>query len=399
MADLGLAAALVVVGVISFNASNEMVAGASPFQWPLDAKVTAIVAGMVGPLALRRRYPLTALLACTAGFLISRMLLGFIETTTTIIVMSLAVYSAAAYGSSPWRNRVCGAAFLAAGVELWREQYGLPGMPNLMLHQVFELALNLVLIGVMWALGSALGAGRRRAAELLEKTIELENERDENARRAVFNERVRIARELHDVVAHHVSIMGVQAGAARVVIERDPVKAKEALVSIESSSRQAVLELHRLLGFLRQEGESDEIAPSPGLGQLQELAENISDTRLTVGVNIEGEPRKMTPTLEVSAYRIVQEALTNTLKHANASRADVYLRYRSGEIELEITDDGTGGVLGPRGLGAPSLESGGLGLMGMRERVGLHGGRVSAGPVAGGGFSVRVTLPAPNGAS
>ena len=188
--------------------------------------------------------------------------------------------------------------------------------------------------------------------------------------------------------------MGVQAGGARVVIERDPGKAKQALHSIERSSRQAVLELHRLLGFLRQDGDADdELAPQPGLGQLDALAESMSDAKLTVAISVDGERRPVSPTVDVSAYRIVQEALTNTLKHAAASRADVHLTYRPGEILLEITDDGRGSAAPPSATG-----SGGLGLIGMRERAGLHGGRLSSGPAAGGGYAVRVTLPDPAGA-
>ena len=215
-------------------------------------------------------------------------------------------------------------------------------------------------------------------------------EREANARRAVFEERVRIARELHDVVAHHVSMMGVQAGAARVVIDRDRAKAKEALTAIESSSRQAVAELHRLLGFLRQVGDRDDLAPQPGLGQLPRLAASMSDSDLAVEVSIEGEERSLPPTVDVSAYRIVQEALTNTLKHSAASRADVHVRYWPDELEVEIVDDGP-----PNG--GSSSASGGLGLIGMRERAALHGGQLRAGPAAGGGFAVRVKLRTPVG--
>jgi signal transduction histidine kinase len=207
----------------------------------------------------------------------------------------------------------------------------------------------------------------------------------------VFEERVRIARELHDVVAHHVSMMGVQAGAARVVIDRDRAKAKEALSAIELSSRQAVAELHRLLGFLRQAGDRDDLASRPGLSQLPRLAASMSDSDLAVEVSIEGETRSLPPTVDVSAYRIVQEALTNTLKHSAASRADVHLRYWPDELELEIVDDG-------RPNGGSSSASGGLGLIGMRERAALHGGQLSAGPAAGGGFAVRVRLRTPAGA-
>jgi len=225
----------------------------------------------------------------------------------------------------------------------------------------------------------------------LQRTVELEREREENARRAVFDERVRIARELHDVVAHHVSMMGVQAGAARVVLDRDPVKTRQALASIETSSRQAVVELYRLLGFLRQAGDPDDLAPQPNLGQLHELAAGMTGPELTVDVRVEGEQRLVAPTVEVSAYRIVQEALTNTLKHAGASRVDVHLRYWPDELEIEVVDDG-------RANGAASSAAGGLGLIGMRERAALHGGQLVAGPGPAGGFAVRVRLPTPTNA-
>jgi signal transduction histidine kinase len=202
---------------------------------------------------------------------------------------------------------------------------------------------------------------------------------------------VRIARELHDVVAHHVSMMGVQAGAARVVIDRDRDKAKAALSAIELSSRQAVAELHRLLGFLRQEGDRDDLAPQPGLGQLPRLAASMRDSDLAVEVHVEGERRALPPTVDVSAYRIVQEALTNTVKHSSASRADVKLRFWPDELELEIIDDG-------RANGTPAAAAGGLGLIGMRERAALHGGELSAGPAGDGGFAVRVKLRTPAGA-
>ncbi len=145
-------------------------------------------------------------------------------------------------------------------------------------------------------------------------------------------------------------------------------------------------ELHRLLGFLRRADEPDELAAQPGVGRLADLASTMSDADLSVEVHVEGEQRALPATVDVSAYRIVQEALTNTLKHAGASRADVRLRYLPGELELEIVNDGSGN-------GAPAQASGGLGLIGMRERVNLHGGRLAAGSRPGGGFAVRVTLP------
>jgi signal transduction histidine kinase len=258
-------------------------------------------------------------------------------------------------------------------------------------HEPGELIFVPVLFAIAWLAGFALRERAAQAEAAEERASHAEREREENARRAVFEERVRIARELHDVVAHHVSMMGVQAGAARVVIDRDRVKAKEALTAIETSSRQAVAELHRLLGFLRQAGDRDDLAPQPGLGQLPRLAASMSDSDLAVELSIEGEERSLPPTVDVSAYRIVQEALTNTLKHSAASRADVHVRYWPGELEVEIVDDG-------RPNGASSSTSGGLGLIGMRERAALHGGQLSAGPAAGGGFAVKVRLPTPAGA-
>jgi signal transduction histidine kinase len=252
-------------------------------------------------------------------------------------------------------------------------------------HSVDELVFVPVDFVVAWVAGFAVRA-RAEQAELAES-------RATRAEHAVFEERVRIARELHDVVAHHVSMMGVQAGAARVVIDRDRIKAKEALTAIEVSSRQAVGELHRLLGFLRQVGDQDDLlAPRPGLSQLPRLAASMSESGLAVSVGVEGEERSLPPMVGVSAYRIVQEALTNTLKHAAASRADVRVRYWPEELEVEIIDDG-------RGATAPSGTSpGGLGLIGMRERAALHGGQLTAGPVSGGGFDVRVRLPTSDGA-
>ncbi len=393
-ADVALAAALLGAALVSSPvAIDGFEMGDPSYERPSAFAVLVALAATIAPLALRRRAPLTVLLACTIGFLAARLLLGSVEASITAIAMSVAVFSAAAHGRARWRHWVCAGCVVIVMAELWREVNVNvpPEVPKVLLLQVLALVVNLALFCAMWALGSALGSGRRRAQELLERTRQLEHEREENARRAAFDERVRIARELHDVVAHHVSVMGVQAGAARLVIGRDPAKAIEALTSIEGSSRQAVHELHRLLGFLRQAGDRDDLAPRPGLAQLGSLAARMSDSELTVEVRVEGEERPLPPTVDVSAFRIVQEALTNTLKHSGAARADVALRYRPGELEVEITDDG-------RGDGGASPGAGGLGLVGMRERAGLHGGQLSAGPAEDGGFAVRATLPAPGGA-
>jgi signal transduction histidine kinase len=393
-ADAGLALVLLGAALVSSNlVFTDLRAHDPEYSSPSSAGVAIGLAALILPLAWRRRAPVAVLAACTAALLVARLGLGSAEASITTIAMSLAVYSAAAHGGARLRTWVCAICLVAVVGLSWRDAVdGTAGMPTMVPVAFFATVLiNAALFCAMWALGSALGSRRRRTRELLERTVELEHEREENANRAVFDERVRIARELHDVVAHHVSMMGVQAGAARVVIARDPAKAKDALASIEASSRQAVVELHGLLGFLRREGEPDDLAPQPGLGELAALAVSMTGAELSVEVHIEGEQRPLAPTVDVSAYRIVQEALTNTLKHAGPAHADVCLRYRPGELELEITDDG-------RGNGAPGDGPGGLGLIGMRERAGLHGGRLSAGPLSGGGYAVRATLPTPAGA-
>jgi signal transduction histidine kinase len=169
-------------------------------------------------------------------------------------------------------------------------------------------------------------------------------------------------------------------------MDRDPGKASAALASIEDSSRQAVVEMHRLLGFLRQEGEASELAPPPNLRQLDALTAQLSEARFSVDVRVEGEERALPTSVELSAYRVVQEALTNTVKHAEASKAEVRVRYRPEEVEVEIVDDGLGQAVVP-------AEPAGHGLIGMRERVALHGGQLTAGPRPGGGYAVQATFP------
>jgi signal transduction histidine kinase len=210
-------------------------------------------------------------------------------------------------------------------------------------------------------------------------------ERERNAKQAVFAERVRIARELHDVVAHHVSVMGVQAGAARRVMARQPKDAAEALASIELSSRTAVQEMQRLLGFLRSEGDQEGFGSQPGLDRVRDLVGESQRSGLDITLTIEGERRHLPPTLDVSAYRIVQEALTNSRKHSSGRAASVRIQYGRNTLQLEVLDDGV--------IDATGTEPAGHGLIGMRERAELHGGHVETGPLLGGGFGVLATFP------
>jgi signal transduction histidine kinase len=259
------------------------------------------------------------------------------------------------------------------------------------LNEVVLLAYNAVSIALPIMLGVAVRRRRERERELDARTRELQSEREENARSAVLEERVRIARELHDVVAHHVSVMGVQAGAARRVMAQQPGKAEAVLSSIEASSRQAVLELHRLLGVLRRADQPDELTPQPDLAQLPELVAQAGNGGLVVELSIEGQPRALPRTLEVSAYRVIQEALTNSLRHSGGTTARVRVDYQPAVLEVEVLDDGKGNGQSPGSVG-------GHGLMGMRERVGLHGGHLRAGRTPEGGFAVHATFPLNGGA-
>jgi signal transduction histidine kinase len=395
--DTALTLSLLGMALVTSHAEVDLWKFADPaFQTPSRLEEIAGLTLVIAPLAVRRRAPLAALVACTAGFVVSMQYLHMVEAAVVPIALSLAVYSAAAHGRPRVRHLACAVCLVAILGDIWFElQTTVPtGFPDRRTHQLIQMMVNMALFSAMWALGTALGAGRRRAAELVDRTVALERERETNARRAVFDERVRIARELHDVVAHHVSLMGVQAGAARLVMAREPIKATAALASIEASSRQTVEELHRLLGFLRQAGDPEEMAPRLGVDQLPALVAGLHESGLEVSITVDGDERSLPATVDVSAYRIVQEALTNTLKHADATSAAVRLHYRPGALELEIVDEGRAPAQYPT-----RPRGGGLGLIGMRERVALHGGRLTAGPSPGGGYAVNVTLLTPDGAA
>ena len=347
------------------------------------AVAVMLVTLSVLPLTWRRRFPIAVLLMMSVIIIFK----GIIKVPEGFSgnALLLALLSAAAYGSR-WRNWACAVSFAAVmGYMTYRvviiDLSDFEG--NQVLLRIFSMLWNYIIFGAAWWFGDVLRTRRERAGKLEEQTVQLEYEREENARRAVLDERVRIARELHDVVAHHVSVMGVQAGAARRVLKQQPEKAMGALSLIEASSRQAVGELYRLLGFLRQEKQTSELAPQPGLRQLQALVEETGEAGLMVEVKTEGEERPLPPSVDLSAYRIVQEALTNTLKHAGTNKASVTVRYLDNAVELEIVDDGRGTDL---------KDANGRGLTGMRERASLYGGEFKAGNVPGGGFAVRVKL-------
>jgi signal transduction histidine kinase len=242
-----------------------------------------------------------------------------------------------------------------------------------------------VAVALFWWLGRLFGGRLLRVVQLEQRAEQLEQDREVNARAAVADERARIARELHDVVAHSVSVMVIQAGAALHTLNADDVDTAEALGSIETTGRQALVELRHMLGILRGADDEHALTPMPGIAQVNVLSEQMREAGLPVEVRVEGESTTLPPGIDLAAYRIVQEALTNTLKHAGPAHACVTIRYEAHALELEIRDDGR--------PGAPTTDRTGHGLVGMRERVALYGGVLDAGRNASGGFGVRAWLP------
>jgi signal transduction histidine kinase len=395
-ADTGFAAVLSAAALVSVYATFELLRQDPGFKEPARPGILLTVVAVMLPLALRRRFPRAVACVVIGAFVIGRLVshpdipvLAGWESTMTVWACWIALYSAVVHGGRSRRTALV--LFLLAALlfgEVVREVffYGGGAYGGLPLNETVLLAYNAVSIALPILLGLAVRSRRDRERELAARTRELQSEREENARSAVLEERVRIARELHDVVAHHVSVIGVQAGAARRVMAQQPAKAEEVLSSIEDSSRQAVLELHRLLGVLRRADQPDELTPQPDLAQLPELVAKAGQGGLRVELSIEGEPRTLSRTLEVSAYRVIQEALTNVLRHSGGTTARVRVDYQPAMLEVEVLDDGSGN-------GRSARTVGGHGLMGMRERVGLHGGHLRAGRTPQGGFSVHATFP------
>jgi signal transduction histidine kinase len=330
------------------------------------------------PLAARRRFPGTVLALILASGL-AFAALGLPPDILGVPIL-VAVYSVAAYG----RRWVAVAGLAAAelglaAVQLTPSKIG-----------VGTLVGNLGVVAAAWLLGHFAHNYRAYAARLEERTAELEQAREELARRAVAEERLRLARELHDVVAHAMSVIAVQSGVGAHVAKTQPKEAAKALAAIEATSRAALEELRRLLGVLRQENEPQgELAPVPGLGDLDGLLAEVAKAGLAVRLRVEGTPAPLPAGVDLSAYRIVQEALTNVVKHAGPARAQVVVGYRDQDVRVEVTDDGQGTVASVSDGRAGT----GHGLIGMRERVQVFGGDLDVGPCPDGGFRVAARLP------
>jgi signal transduction histidine kinase len=330
------------------------------------------------PLAARRRFPGTVLAICVAsGLAIAALGLPPIVLGLAILV---AVYSVAAYGDR-W---VALAGLAAAAVGSVAVQLT-PGR-----FQAPTVVSNGLIIGAAWLLGHFVGVRRRYITRLEERTAELERARAELARRAVAEERLRLARELHDVVAHSISMIAVQSGVGAHVADTHPEEAAKALGAIEATSRAALTELRRLLGVLRQDSEPQaSLSPVPGLADLDSLLAEVAKAGLAVKLQVHGTRASLPAGVDMSAYRIVQEALTNVVKHAGPARAQVVVGYHDRDVTVEILDDGRGAATST-GEGRAGT---GHGLIGMRERVAAFGGDLEAGPGPDGGFRVAARLP------
>jgi signal transduction histidine kinase len=321
-----------------------------------------------------RRVRPVAVLAVTlvAGMVFNA---GFADSPTLPLGVVVALYTVAARSERSVSKR----AVLVTGIAL--------PVP-ILVAAGFEVDSALLPLGITagaWILGDNLRTRRAYLGELEAKAVRLEREREEAARRAVAREQARIARELHDVISHNVSVMVVQAAAGADVFDAEPSRARSALTSIEATGREALSELRRLLGVIRIDDDAT-LTPQPGLERLAPLLEQVRAAGLAVELTVEGPSAPLPPGLDLAAYRIVQEALTNTLKHASASRAEVALRYGAAELAVDVLDDG-------RGATAGGTAGGGHGLAGMRERVALYDGRIVAGPRSDGGFAVSARFP------
>jgi signal transduction histidine kinase len=325
------------------------------------------------PFFVRRRFPASHVFVVSTGLVLLSTLEFHSNFQSQIIIIS--AYTVGAHSAG--LDRLLGFLSIMVGVTT----VAVVGIPD-------ATTGNIAAAGATYAaaffLGIAMRNRRLYMEQLEERTALLERERDEEAKRAVADERLRIAQELHDVVAHSMGVIAVQAAVGSHVIEQDPVEAKRSLDAIAATSRSSLTEIRRLLGVLRSDGEGG-YEPAPALTDLDALFADVDAAGLPVTVRVDGERTELPPGVDLTAYRIVQEALTNVLKHAGPAHATVTIGYEPGALRLEITDDGRG--VNGRGPGT------GHGLLGMRERVAVYGGSLDVGPLTGGGFRVRAHLP------
>lgn len=369
-----LVVALVVLVLLEIRLSEDV---EGPAAW-----LSLLTLGWALPLLARRRAPILAPTLVFAGVTVQALLWGH-SVGYSFGTFMLVLLAAGLYGTNLRTPplRLAGAAVVVAAVVVVFARDD---------EAVWTDALTTApMIGVAWLVGHVVRVNGERTAELRERAARLEREREAEARAAAAEERARIAREMHDVVAHSLSVMVIQAEAAEEMIGVDPGRARGPLAAVQDTGRAALAELRRTLGVMRR-AEAPELAPQPGLAGLDRLARQVREAGLPVSVRVEGEPRPLPAAADLQAYRIVQEALTNALRHAGPARAEVLVRYDPGEVLVEVTDDGRGHD--------PAADPGGQGLVGMRERVAVVGGELTAGTRPEGGFAVVARLPTDDGA-
>jgi signal transduction histidine kinase len=350
----------------------------------LDALGLALLAVAAGAYALSGRWPLAAFglaLAATAAYIG----LGYSTEGPVILGVMATLFGsvrAGQLGRSLALGGITVAAFAIPGIAL--RGVGGSGLD-------FGTGALLVAVAAPLAAGHALANRRAYVAAVEDRARLAEQSREEHAQRRVAEERLRIARDLHDVLSHTISVINIQAGVAAHVMADHPEEAQRALVTIKETSREAMQELRSLLGVLREREEAAALAPAPGLAQLEGLVETANRSGLPTTVTVRGPARPLPPAIDLAAYRILQESLTNAVRHAGAAAATVTLAYEGPQLVLEVCDDGRGAAAGGNGAG------GGHGIAGMRERAAAAGGALEAGPRPGGGFRVRARLPLEDG--
>lgn len=395
-ADIWLAGALLVGAVLSTALGS--VAGfygeetASP-QWMLVYSVA-----LTAPLALRRRFPEVVAIAVALAFFIGGAL-RVPEVYVGNIALFIAMYTVGAWVDDRRRANIV-RALIIVGMFAWLlvttyQSATAPTDEGLSRAGVFspfvafmlmQFLVNVAFFGGAFYMGDRAHASALERAALQQRTAELERQREVTAAQAVALDRVRIARELHDVVAHHVSAMGVQAGAARAVLDRDPAAARDALRHVEASARSALSELRHLLDTLRAPGDDGASDSTVRLDDLGDLVAHANENGMPTTFTVVGDPVELPVVVQVNVFRIAQEALTNARRHGGpGASADVRLRYATDAVELEVADDGR--------MTAPAVGRAGLGIVGMRERAAASGGTIEIGSRARGGFLVRLRVP------
>jgi signal transduction histidine kinase len=362
-------ALLATVGLVEFAVTRD---APDPTLWFAAPAIAVLVLA----LSTRRRFPFAGpvtywLLAAAISFVDAQL----IPSMQSLFPVGMAAAFLLGNLRDTWRAGL-GLAVVLGGAAII--VYEIPG------HSTAELTFVPLEFGISWLAGFALQERAEQAEAAEARATQAERERDAAARVAVAEERARIARELHDIVAHAMSVMVLQVGAVRHKLPAGLAEDRDALEGVEQAGRTALAEMRRLLGAMRRDGDGLELAPQPGLDGLDSLLEDVGRAGLPVRLHVDGDPCRLPRAIDLSAYRIVQEGLTNALKHARASHADVTVRYRPEEVEVEVLDDGAG---------AATTDGLGHGLVGIRERVKIYGGEMNAGTAPAGGFVLSARLP------